>query len=173
MLINAVGLVLPTVYYHANNGRTDVKINSPTEIADETVKISRAVAIILLFGYLVWVFYQTKTHDGLYGDIFEQDEMKDADRDRDLKKAKLTMTEAILGIVIALACVSLIAVFLVHEIPFIVEERHISDAFVGLILIPLVEKIAGKLRRNSLYMASFANAEQNTSPLSTKLGTIR
>jgi Ca2+:H+ antiporter len=42
-----------------------------------------------------------------------------------------------------LACVALIAIFLVEQIPYIVEHGHVSDAFVGLILVPLVEKIAG------------------------------
>jgi Ca2+:H+ antiporter len=138
-----VGLVLPAVYYNALYTRTDLNLGA-TEIQDETLKISRAVGVILLVGYLVYVWYQTKTHDGLLGEIFEEDEMKDADRGRDLKKAKLTLTESILALVIALACVSLIAVFLVKEIPFMVEDRHISDAFIGLILIPLVEKIAGR-----------------------------
>ena len=138
-----MGLVLPSVYYNALSGRTDLNLGV-NEISSETLKISRAVAIILLFGYAVYVWYQMKTHDGLYGEIFEQDELKDADRHRDLAKAKLTLTESIFAIVIALACVSLIAVFLVEEIEYLVDKRHVSDAFVGLILLPVVEKAAGE-----------------------------
>jgi Ca2+:H+ antiporter len=41
--------------------------------------------------------------------------------------------------------VSIIAISLVDQIHFLVEERHVSDAFVGLILIPLVEKAAEHL----------------------------
>jgi Ca2+:H+ antiporter len=137
-----VGLVLPTVYYNALNSRTDLVAS---EIPNETLKISRGVAIILLCGYLIYIFFQTKTHDGLYDDIFEADEHKDDDRHRDLKKAKLTLTESLIAIVIGLTCVSLIAVFLVGQIHYLVEERHVSDAFVGLILLPLVEKAAGML----------------------------
>lgn len=37
------------------------------------------------------------------------------------------------------------AVFLVQNISYIVEERGLSDAFVGLILVPLVEKCAEHL----------------------------
>jgi len=36
-------------------------------------------------------------------------------------------------------------VFLVQEIEFMVHDRHVSDAFIGLILIPLVEKAAEHL----------------------------
>jgi Ca2+:H+ antiporter len=48
------------------------------------------------------------------------------------------------AIVIALTCVSLSAVFLVNEIPSIVK-RGIPDNFMGLILVPLVEKAAEHL----------------------------
>jgi Ca2+:H+ antiporter len=142
MLVAGMGLVLPTVYYNALNSRTDLVAS---EIPNETLKISRGVAIILLCGYLIYIFFQTKTHDGLYDDIFEADEHKDDDRHRDLKKAKLTLTESLIAIVIGLTCVSLIAVFLVGQIHYLVEERHVSDAFVGLILLPLVEKAAEHL----------------------------
>jgi Ca2+:H+ antiporter len=117
------------------------------EIASETLKISRAVAIILLVGYLIYVLYQTKSHDGLFAEIYERDEHRDADRHKDLAKDKLTLTECVVALVIALACVSLIAVFLVKQIPYMME-RGISDAFLGLILIPLVEKIAGMSERS-------------------------
>jgi Ca2+:H+ antiporter len=138
-----VGLVLPAVYHSALNGRADLTL-AAGEIESEVLKISRAVAIIFLVGYLIYVWFQTKSHDGLFTEIFNRDEYRDKDRRRDLAKAKLTLTESILAMVIALACVSMIAVFLVLQIPYMVEERHISDAFVGLILIPLVEKIAGQ-----------------------------
>jgi Ca2+:H+ antiporter len=139
-----VGLVLPAIYYYALEGRTDLGLGE-NEILNETLKISRVVAVILLVGYLIYVIFQTKSHDGLFAEIYEIDELKDADRHKDLRKPKLTLTESILALVIALACVSLIAVFLVDQIHYMVKERHVSDAFIGLILIPLVEKVAGRL----------------------------
>lgn len=39
----------------------------------------------------------------------------------------------------------MMAVFLVQEIPYMVEERHVSDAFIGLILLPVVEKASEHL----------------------------
>ena len=68
------------------------------------------------------------THHGLYEDIYEHDEHRDADRHKDLAKDKLTFTECILGLLIGLTCVSLSAVFLVEQIEWIVHERHIRDA---------------------------------------------
>ncbi|KZM20600.1 uncharacterized protein EKO05_0010910 [Ascochyta rabiei] len=145
MLVAAMALVLPAVFakYLLNN--TDYELPTPTFVVDHATKISRGVAIISLVGYLIYVAYQTVSHDGLFHEIYEADEHKDLDRHEELKKPKLTLTEALVVMLISLACVSLIAIFLVQEIPFMVEERGISDAFVGLILIPLVEKIAEHL----------------------------
>lgn len=165
-----MGLVLPAVYNHALIGRTDLTI-ATGEISMETLKISRATAIILLAAYLVYIFFQTKTHDGILGEVFERDELNDKDRHKELAKDKLTMTECIIALVISIAIVSMIAVFLVLQIPYIVEERHISDAFIGLILIPVVEKAAGKLVERTHH--SNSNITQNTSSPSTKPTTAR
>ena len=68
----------------------------------------------------------------------------DEDRNDELLRDKLTFTECLIAIVIALTFVCMSAVFLVQEIPFIVE-RGVSDNFMGLILVPLVEKAAEHL----------------------------
>jgi Ca2+:H+ antiporter len=138
-----VALVLPAVFAKYLTGNTEYQITDPMMISHRTVRISQGVAIISLVGYLIYVAYQTISHDGLFHEIYEADEHKDLDRHEELAKPKLTLTEAFVALVISLACVSLIAIFLVLEIPYMVEERHVSDAFVGLILVPLVEKIAG------------------------------
>lgn len=91
------------------------------------------------------MFFQLSTHKGIYNTVLELDEERDRDRHIDLVKDKLTLVEALVALVIALTCVSLHAIFLVEEIEFIVHERGISDAFMGLILVPLVEKAAEHL----------------------------
>ena len=134
-----VALVIPTAYSTAVASRL-----TPEMLVDQANRISRATAIVLLLAYVVYIFFQTKSHHSLYDDILEGDEARDADRDRDLRKAKLTFSESILALVLAIAFVSMMAVFLVQEIPYIVESG-VKDAFVGLILIPLVEKAAEHL----------------------------
>jgi len=138
-----VALVLPAVFYKYLYNNPDYDTN-PESITYQTLKISRGVAIISLVGYLIYIAYQTISHDGLLHEIYEADDQKDIDRHEELAKPKLTLTEVIVALAISLACVSLIAVFLVLEIPSIVE-RGVSDAFIGLILVPLVEKIAEHL----------------------------
>lgn len=141
--MHVVALVLPAIFakYLLNN--PDFQLPYANFVIDNTTKISRGVAIISLIGYLIYVFYQTVSHDGLFHEIYEADEHKDKDRQKELAQEKFTLTEGLLAMTVSLACVALIAVFLVQEIPYMVEERGVSDAFVGLILLPLVEKIAG------------------------------
>jgi Ca2+:H+ antiporter len=139
MLVAGVGLVIPTIYYNSLSGRPDVDI-----IAIESLKISRAAAIILLAAFLVYVWFQARSHHGLYEDILEADEERDHDRHRDLAKPKLTLTESIVAIVLALTLVTFMAVFLVQQIHYLKGQR-VSDAFLGLILVPLVEKASEHL----------------------------
>ncbi|KAH8643410.1 vacuolar calcium ion transporter /H(+) exchanger [Alternaria alternata] len=112
---------------------------------DRKTNLSSGTAIISIIGYLIYVYFQTVSHDGLLHEIYEADDHKDKDRHEELAKPKLTMTEVIVALLVSLTCVALVAISLVLEIPYIVEERGVSDAFVGLILIPLVEKIAEHL----------------------------
>jgi Ca2+:H+ antiporter len=92
-----------------------------------------------------FIWYNAKSHDSIFDEVLAADEEKDADRERDLAKAKFTFTECIIALAISLALVSLIAVFLVEMIEPMVEEYHIPDNFMGLILVPLVEKAAEHL----------------------------
>lgn len=59
-----------------------------------------------------YVWFQMRTHHGIYDSVLTKDEERDHDRERDLRKSKLTLTECFLALVIALTCVSLHAVFL-------------------------------------------------------------
>lgn len=61
-----------------------------------------------------------------------------------MAKPKLTFTECVVAILSALALVTLLAVFLVERIEDVVEAG-VPDQFLGLILLPLVEKAAEHL----------------------------
>jgi Ca2+:H+ antiporter len=98
-----------------------------------------------MIAYFVFLFYQARSHHSIYDAIFEADEEKDRDRAKDLEKDKLTLTECVVGITASVALVTIIAIALVDQIHFIVRDRGVSDAFVGLILVPLVEKAAEHL----------------------------
>ncbi|EGP87205.1 unnamed protein product [Zymoseptoria tritici ST99CH_1A5] len=134
MLVAGMALVIPTIYYNTLLDRTGEPISA------ESLKIARATAIVLLVAFCVYVWFQARSHHGLYEDILEADEERDHDRHKDLRKPKLTLTEAILALIIALTFVAFMAVFLVEKIEYMIANHNLSDAFLGLILIPIVEK---------------------------------
>lgn len=141
MTKSGFGLAIPTAFQASLRGGT---LSEP-ELLRKTIDISRVTALLLMVAYFVYVYFQARSHHGIYDAVFEADEHKDRDRAKDLAKDKLTLTECLLAIIVSVALVTVIAVALVDQIHHIVHERHVSDAFMGLILVPLVEKAAEHL----------------------------
>jgi Ca2+:H+ antiporter len=141
-LNSGLGLVVPTTFYAAvnNSGNIDAHV-----LDDKVLSISRVASIFLMVAYVIYVWFQMRTHHSIYDTLLEADEEKDKDRHIDLHKAKLTFTECIIALAVSITLVTFIAIGLVGQISFVVESRGISDAFVGLILVPLVEKAAEHL----------------------------
>lgn len=92
-----------------------------------------------------FILYSARSHDTIFDEVLAADQEKDRDRKRDLAKPKFTMTECIVALVISLTLVSLLAIFLVDQIEPMVERYGIPENFMGLILVPLVEKAAEHL----------------------------
>jgi Ca2+:H+ antiporter len=136
------GLIIPTVFHAAVSAEG---LASNDEIADRVLRVSRITSVLLITSYVIYVWFQMRTHESIYDAIFEADEEMDVDREEDLLKDKLTFTECVVALVVAITLVTVIAINLVEEIEYIVEERGLSDMFIGLILVPLVEKFAEHL----------------------------
>jgi Ca2+:H+ antiporter len=134
-----VALAIPTIFDHS------LTTLPPEELAAKTLDISRVVAVLLIIAYAVYVFFQARTHSGIYNNVFEFDEERDHDKAKDMRKPKLTLTECLIALVISITLVTFMAIYLVEQIEHIVVERGISDPFMGLILVPLVEKAAEHL----------------------------
>lgn len=112
------------------------------QLNHDTLGISHGTAIILMVAFVIYLFYSAFSTHSVFDEILAQDQEMDNDRHRDAAKKKFTLFECVLAITISLACVALVAVFLVEQIHYIVHERHVPDAFLGFILVPLVEKLA-------------------------------
>ncbi|RJE22868.1 Vacuolar H Ca2 exchanger [Aspergillus sclerotialis] len=136
LLVAGFGLLIPSAFYSALSGSVSQHFTQELLTAN-TLAISRATAVILIFAFLI--------HNTIFDEILEFDEEQDEDGHKEMKRAKLTLTECFIAIAIALACVCMSAVFLVQEIEHIVHERGVPDNFMGLILVPLVEKAAEHL----------------------------
>ncbi|EXJ78105.1 Ca2+:H+ antiporter [Capronia epimyces CBS 606.96] len=146
LLVAGFALMIPSAFFSSLIGSTVTGGEGYTEdrLRNDTLSISHGVSIILIASFVLYLLYNCVSHDNIFAEVLEADEEADRDRHHDLQKAKLTMTECIIAIVLALAMISLIAVFLVEEIEYVVEHG-VPDNFLGLILVPLVEKAAEHL----------------------------
>lgn len=113
MLVAGMGLVIPSIFFNSLDGNP---YYSTEFLEARAIAISRAAAIILLLAFVVYMFFQIRSHHGLYEDILKHDEHIDHDREDDLRKDKLTLTESILAVVIGITFVTFMAVFLVQQI---------------------------------------------------------
>ncbi|KIY03629.1 uncharacterized protein Z520_00320 [Fonsecaea multimorphosa CBS 102226] len=147
LLVAGFALLIPSAFY-ASLSRSTVPDGeegyTTSRLRSDILDISHGVSVILIIAFAVYLLYNSLSHDNIFQEVLEADEANDRDRHRDLKKPKLTMTECITVIALALTFISLIAVFLVEEIEFVVANG-VPDNFLGLILVPLVEKAAEHL----------------------------
>lgn len=140
---SGVALAVPTAF---ERGLAASAISpGPEQLELKTLNISRVISIMLIISYAVYVFFQARTQHGIYTQSFEEDEARDRDGHKDRAKDKLTLIEAVVALFIGIALVTLIAITLVLQIEYVIESSPVSDAFMGLILVPLVEKFAEHL----------------------------
>lgn len=143
LLQAGLGLIVPAAFNMAVKSAQPEY--DPVVLADSVVHISRMTSILLIMSYALYVYFQMRSHQSIYDAIFEADERKQEDYEEDLTKEKLTFTECVVALIVAISMVTFTAIRLVESIEFIVDEDGISDSFVGLILVPLVEKFAEHL----------------------------
>jgi Ca2+/H+ antiporter len=91
-----------------------------------------------------FIFYNASSQHSIFDEVLEADEHADLDHHEDVAKPKFTFTECLVAIILSLALVTMLAVFLVVRIEDVVEAG-IPDQFLGLIMLPLVEKAAEHL----------------------------
>ncbi|GJC84527.1 vacuolar cation/proton exchanger 2 [Colletotrichum liriopes] len=153
LLVAAFGLLIPSAFYSALKSETvpdfpglrvmHQKFTEGTLQAD-VLRISQATSIALIVAFLLYIWYQASSQHSIFDEVIETDEHRDADREADMEKPKFTLTETAIALVISLVLVTLLLVFLVQGIEHVVQSG-VPDQFLGLILLPLVEKAAEHL----------------------------
>ncbi|EFQ31998.1 calcium/proton exchanger [Colletotrichum graminicola] len=153
LLVAAFGLLIPSAFYSALKSETmpefpgllvmREKFTHGTLQAD-VLQISRATSIALIIAFLLYIWYQASSQHSIFDEVIEADEHHDVDREADMQKPKFTMTETAIALAISLVLVTLLLIFLVQGIEHVVHSG-IPDQFLGLILLPLVEKAAEHL----------------------------
>ena len=147
LLVAAFGLLIPSAFYSALKGETVSALHerfTQGRLQEDILKISRSTAIVLIIAYALYVIYSCVSAHSIFDEVLEKDEHQDADHEQDMHKPKLTLTEACVAITMAIALVAWLLVILVGEIEEVVGSG-VPDQFLGLILLPLVEKAAEHL----------------------------
>ncbi|KAK4171987.1 putative vacuolar calcium ion transporter [Triangularia setosa] len=161
LLVAAFGLLIPSAFYSALKSEASVvevvlgpgvKAVMPLQhdeftlgkLEDHVLRISRVTSIALILSFFMYIWYCASSQHSIFDEVIEADEHRDADREADMEKPKFTATEATIALVISLVCATALLIFLVDEIEHVVHSG-VPDQFLGLILLPLVEKAAEHL----------------------------
>lgn len=141
LLMSAVGLLIPTAFAQSVNLAAHTSAET-AKIEGDILGVSRSTAILLLISYAVFMCFQLKTHQHHFDRAIYISDILGQDYEEDARRPRLTLMEAVVLSLLALGLVTAHAFFLVEQIHWLVVNRGVSDAFIGLIVVPLVEKVA-------------------------------
>lgn len=107
------------------------------ESAEKNIIIlSHGTSIILLILYVLYLFFQLRTHAGLF------DAEAPTDEEGEEEEPQLSPWAAGGVLLVVTIAVAVCAEYLVGSIDSLVETAHISKTFIGLILLPIVGNAA-------------------------------
>ncbi|MCJ1401507.1 hypothetical protein MMC11_004721 [Xylographa trunciseda] len=131
MAVASASLIIPATLYNvmAANGEGDKE--------DNILILSHGTAIIMLILYVLYLFFQLKTHSY----IFDEEDQGD-DNEEPQEAQILSPWAAGIALVVVTVMVAVCAEYLVDSIDAIVQTAHISKTFIGLILLPIVGNAA-------------------------------
>lgn len=139
MAVASASLIIPATLYAAlqNSDPTQRK-----EAQDKILLLSRGTSIILLGLYLLYLYFQLKSHAKLFDSEAPPEESSSGDDGGAKEGSVLHPASAAVALVIITLGVAVCAEYLVDSIDAIVERTGISKTFVGLILLPIVGNAA-------------------------------
>jgi len=130
MAVASASLIIPATLYAA---LTESQADSEGNI----LILSHGTAIILLILYVLYLVFQLRTHANLFD--AENQAANDGSESEELHMSPWAAAGVLVIVTVAVA---ICAEYLVDSIDSLVETAHISKAFVGLILLPIVGNAA-------------------------------
>lgn len=130
MTVAAASLIIPATLYAA--------LSKSQEDSEHNILIlSHGTSIILLILYVLYLFFQLRTHAGLF-----DAETAPEGEEEEAEDPQLSPWAAAGVLVVVTIAVAVCAEYLVDSIDSLVETAHISKTFIGLILLPIVGNAA-------------------------------
>jgi Ca2+:H+ antiporter len=132
MAVASASLIIPATLYAAL-AKSDA--SGPKDMQDHILTLSHGTAIIMLIVYIIYLYFQLKSHAYL----FDAESQEDGGEET---AELLGPWAAGIALCVVTLMVAVCAEYLVDSIDSIVESANISVTFVGLILIPIVGNAA-------------------------------
>ncbi|KAJ3830219.1 Calcium/proton exchanger [Lentinula raphanica] len=157
LTLSVIAVLLPAAFHMNVTTETD------SDEGQDILKVSHGVALVLLFIYASYLFFQLYSHATLYTDDGiqpstpypkrkqESNAPQDSQREGDLEKNKedeedetpqMSLVTTIVLLVIVTVLVAVTAEWLVDSIDGLTQSGAISEEFVGIILLPIVGNAA-------------------------------
>ncbi|KAF3761364.1 cation transporter activity protein [Cryphonectria parasitica EP155] len=135
MALSAASMVIP-----ATLAMVIEKGKNPDAATESILILSRGTAIILLLLYVLYLYFQLRTHKNLFNP--EAPQGSDAQEGEEPEEASISAWSAAAVLIGVTVVISFCADYLVDSIDDIVATGKISKNFIGLILIPIVGNAA-------------------------------
>ena len=133
MVVSTASLIIPATLYAVMKG-TDANQDNNILI------LSHGTSIILLLLYVLYLFFQLKTHSNFFD--AEGEGEQDGEQEEQEEGRILSAPAAGVALVLVTVLVAVCAEYLVDSIDSIVQTAHISKTFIGLVLLPIVGNAA-------------------------------
>lgn len=129
MSLSCISLIIPATFSATVGPKYQLQV----------LELSRWTAIVLLIVYVLYLFFQLKTHK----DLFEGPASADpADDEEEIPGEELSKVECIALLAAVTLVVALCAEYLVGSIEEVVSKTGLSASFIGLVLLPIVGNAA-------------------------------
>lgn len=135
MAVASASLIIPATLYAALS-------NSKSSSTETNILfLSHGTAVILLILYVMYLYFQLKSHADLFEEVNDEEVVED-EGSSGTETHLLGPIPASIALVVVTILVALCADYLVGSIEGIVEKTGMSRTFIGLILIPIVGNAA-------------------------------
>jgi len=129
LAVSSASLIIPAAL------SATLQSSVPTKDIDPLIlTLSRGTSIILLLLYVLYLFFQLKSHANLFDEENQQEEQDEPHL--------LNPVSASVALLLVTLLVAVCAEYLVDSIAEVVEQTGMSRTFIGLILIPIVGNAA-------------------------------
>lgn len=137
MAVASASLIIPATLYAALS-------SSKQNAQDNILVLSHGTAIILLVLYVMYLYFQLRSHAQLFEETTggDAENAGGAEEEEEEEERLLSPWAATIALIIVTILVAICADYLVGSIDSIVQKTGMSKTFIGLVLIPIVGNAA-------------------------------